>query len=76
VTGSPFIIYHTYDTASGLAKISIALAIQSEISLSAGSDINSGKLENYEAVKVTLTGDYSIPKKAYNKAIAVLNQNN
>ena len=74
VTGSPFIIYHTYDTASGLAKISIALDIQSEISLSAGSDINSGKLENYEAVKVTLTGDYSHSQKAYNKAIAVLNQ--
>jgi hypothetical protein len=74
VSGSPFIIYHTYDTASGLAKISIALSIQSEISLSAGSDINSGKLENFEAVKVTLAGDYSHSQKAYNKAVAVLNQ--
>jgi hypothetical protein len=37
------IIYHTYDTVLGLAKISIALPIQSEIFLTAGSDINSGK---------------------------------
>ncbi|MBU0941240.1 MAG: SRPBCC family protein [Bacteroidetes bacterium] len=72
--GNPFIIYHSYDTILGLAKISIALPIESEIFLSAGSDINSGKLVNFEAVKVTLTGDYSHTNKAYDKAIAVLNQ--
>ena len=74
INGNPFIIYHSYDTNLGLAKISIALPIQSEIFLSTGSDINSGKIANFEAVKTTLTGDYSHVKKAYDKAIAVLNK--
>lgn len=74
ISGNPFIIYHTYDTVLGLAKISIALPIQSEIFLTAGSDINSGKIVAFEAVKTTLTGDYSHTKNAYDKSVAVLNQ--
>jgi effector-binding domain-containing protein len=74
ISGNPFIIYHTYDTVLGLAKISIAIPIKSEIFLTAGSDINSGKIVAFEAVKTTLTGDYSHTKKAYEKAVAVLNQ--
>lgn len=74
ISGNTFIIYHSYDTTLGLAKISVALPIQKEIFLSAGSDINSGKIPTYEAVQTTLTGDYSHTNKAYNKAVAVLNQ--
>jgi hypothetical protein len=74
VNGSPFIIYHTYDVILGLAKISIALPIQSEIFLSEGSDINSGKINAFEAVKTTLSGDYSHMEKAYNQATTILNQ--
>jgi hypothetical protein len=48
ISGKLFIIYHTYDTVLGLAKISIALPIQSEIFLTAGSDINSGKIVAFE----------------------------
>lgn len=74
VSGSPFIVYHTYDMQSGLAKISIALPIQNEIFLSEGSDINSGKINAFEAIQTTLTGDYSHVAQAYAKATAVLNQ--
>lgn len=74
ISGNPFIIYHSYDTVLGLAKISIAIPIQSEIFLTAGSDINSGKIVAFEAVKTTLTGDYSHAKTAYDKAVAFLNQ--
>jgi effector-binding domain-containing protein len=74
VSGSPFIIYHTYDLKSGLATISIALPIQSEIFLSEGSDINSGKINAYEAVQTTLVGDYSHLGQAFTKATAFLNQ--
>lgn len=74
INGNPFIIYHTYDTKLGLAKISIALPIQNEIFLSAGSDINSGKIIAFQAVQATLTGDYSHLNKAYVKTVAVLNQ--
>lgn len=57
--GKPFIIYHTFDTVAGLAKISVCLPINKEIFTSSGSDILTGKLEGFEAVKTTLNGDYS-----------------
>lgn len=71
--GKPFIIYHTYDTTTGLAKISICLPINKEISTSAGSDILAGKLNGFEAVKTTLTGDYSHTDEAIAKTRAYIN---
>lgn len=71
--GKPFIIYHTYDTTKGLAKISICLPISKEISISSGSDILSGKLNGFEAVKTTLTGDYSHTNEAIAKTTAYIN---
>jgi effector-binding domain-containing protein len=71
--GKPFIIYHTYDTTTGLAKISICLPINKEISISAGSDILAGKLNSFEAVKTTLTGDYSHTNEAITKTRAFIN---
>ncbi|WPO78854.1 transcriptional regulator [Flavobacterium sp. KACC 22761] len=72
-TGKPFIIYHTYNTTTGLAKISICLPINKEISISSGSDILSGKLNGFEAVKTTLTGDYSHTAEAIGKSTAYIN---
>lgn len=71
--GKPFIIYHTYDTAKGLAKISICLPINKEISISSGSDILSGKLNGFDAVKTTLNGDYSHSAEAIAKTTAYIN---
>jgi len=71
--GKPFIIYHTYDTASGLAKISICLPINKEITTSAGSDIIAGKLNGFEAVKTTLKGDYTHTTEAIAKTTAFIN---
>lgn len=73
ITGKPFIIYHTYDTASGLAKISICLPINKEISISSGSDILAGKLNGFDAVKTTLNGDYSHTNEAITKTKAYIN---
>ena len=72
-SGKPFIIYHTYDTKTGLAKISICLPINKEISISSGSDILSGKLNGFDAVKTTLTGDYSHRNEAIAKTTAFIN---
>lgn len=71
--GKPFIIYHTYDTKTNLAKISICLPINKEILISAGSDILSGKLNSFDAVKTTLKGDYSHTNEAIAKTIAFIN---
>lgn len=71
--GKPFIIYHTYDTNTGLAKISICLPINKEISTSSGSDILAGKLNGFDAVKTTLNGDYSHRNEAIAKTTAYIN---
>lgn len=72
-TGKPFIIYHTYDTTNGLARVSICLPINKEITISAGSDILSGKLNGFDAVKTTLNGDYSHTNEAITKTKAFIN---
>jgi effector-binding domain-containing protein len=75
VSGKPFVIYHTYDMAKGLAKISICVPIKKEIFISPGSDIVSGKLEVSEGVKTTVIGDYSHIKEGYDKALEFVTKN-
>jgi hypothetical protein len=75
LAGKPFVIYHTYDLVNGLTKISICVPIKNQIYTSEGSDLLTGKLEAYEAVKTTLTGDYSHIIKAMDKTKAYLNAN-
>lgn len=67
LNGKPFTIYHTYDLNKGLSRLSICIPIKKQILTSAGSDILSDKLESFEALKTTLTGDYFHIKKALNK---------
>jgi effector-binding domain-containing protein len=72
--GKPFIIYHTYDTTTGLAKISICLPTNKEIMTTSGSDILGGKLNGFEAVKTTLKGDYTHLNEAIAKTNAFINK--
>ena len=73
--GKPFLLYRTYDVAKGLTRLSFCIPIKTNIFTSAGSDILSGKLEEFEAVKTTLTGDYSHIKNALVKSTAYINAN-
>lgn len=66
-TGKPFIIYHTYHKIKEITKISICIPIQDPIFIIEGSDISSKTLAAFQAVKTTLTGDYSNNKKALDK---------
>lgn len=74
--GKPFVIYHTYDLAKGLTDMSVCIPVDHEIFTSAGSDITSGKFESFQAVKTTLTGDYSHSKEAWNKTFEYISKNN
>ena len=76
LNGKPFIIYHTYDLTKGLTKLSFCIPIKKAIYTSEGSDILSGKLESFKAVKTILTGDYSHTGKALDKALEYLTKNN
>jgi effector-binding domain-containing protein len=75
VKGKPFVIYESYDSINEVARISICVPIKEEIYISPGSDILSGKYETFEAIKTTLTGDYSHRTKALNKALEYIKKN-
>ena len=75
LNGKPFLIYHNYDLVNGLTRLSFCVPIKSQILTSSGSDILSGKIEEFEAVKTTLTGDYSHSKKTLDKATNYINAN-
>jgi len=62
--GRPFIIYHTYDTINDLTRVSFCIPIKEQIFTSEGSEILSGKLEAFEALKTSLSGNYSYKNKA------------
>jgi effector-binding domain-containing protein len=76
MNGKPFVIYHTYDVANGITKFSVCVPVKEEIFTSPGSDITGGKLEPFQAVKTTLTGDYSHSKEAWDKALEYFTKNN
>lgn len=67
ISGKPFVIFHTYDPIAGITKISACIPIKEEIFTSPQSDILSGKLDPFQAIKTTLTGDYSHNVKALDK---------
>lgn len=67
LNGRPFIIYHTYDTINNLTRVSFCIPIKEQIFTSQGSDILSGKLDSFEALKTSLTGNYSYKNKALEK---------
>lgn len=71
----PFVIYHTFDEVNGLTWVSFCVPVKEEIYTSTVSDILSGKLEAFDAVKTTLTGDYSHNKEALDKTLEYINAN-
>ncbi|MBS1533949.1 MAG: SRPBCC family protein [Bacteroidetes bacterium] len=74
-TGNPFVIYHSYDVAHGVSKLSVCMPIEKEIFISEGSDMSTGLLYPFQAVKTTLTGDYSHTREAWGKTRAYLSKN-
>lgn len=76
INGKPFIIYHTYNEKNKLTKLSICIPIKDSIFISEGSDISSKTLKAFQAVKITLTGDYIHTSKALDKAKGFINTKN
>jgi effector-binding domain-containing protein len=73
--GKPFVLYHTYDVANGLTRFSVGIPIKDQVFISEGSDITSGQLFPFQAVKTTLTGDYSHSKEAWDKTFDYIDKN-
>lgn len=74
--GNPFVIYHTYEVGKGITRFSVCIPIKEEVFISEGSDISSGKLYAFQAVKTTLKGDYAHRKKAWDKTSDYIKKNN
>jgi effector-binding domain-containing protein len=75
MNGSPFIIYNTYDERNGITNFSVCIPIKEEIITSSGSDITSGSLAPYKAIKTTLIGDYSHVQEAWKKTLNYISKN-
>jgi hypothetical protein len=65
MNGKPFVIYN-YKSNDTL-KFSVCGPLKEEIFISEGSDISTGFLEPFSALKTTLTGDYSHKNDAKKK---------
>ncbi|RRJ92918.1 SRPBCC family protein [Flavobacterium macacae] len=76
MTGSPFVLYDSYDVSGDKAVFSVCLPMQEEIFTADGSDYTSGKIESFQALKTTLKGDYSHSKEAWEKARTHIRKNN
>ncbi len=73
--GKPFLLFHNYNATTGLAQISFCIPTKNRILTSSGSDILSGTLEPFEAIKTNLTGDYTHISKAIQQSNAYITKN-
>lgn len=76
MSGKPFVSYSKYDKINDLIGFSVNVPVRDSIFISAGSDIQSGQLKPYTAVKITLTGAYSHTQKAWKKGYDYIAKNN
>ena len=71
--GAPFTMYKVFDTAANRAEYAVCIPIKEEIFTMTGSEYEGSKLEPFQAMKVTLTGDYSHLKKAWDAGYREIN---
>ena len=74
MAGSPFTIYHKWDEENGTLMFSSCVPTTSKI-ITTDSDILTGKLKPFKAVKTTLKGDYKNLKEAWDKTFAYIATN-
>lgn len=73
MTGKPFVIYEKRSTDS--ITFSISGSVKDEIFIAPGSDVGTGYMEPFSALKTTLKGDYSHRNGLRRKAIEYINKN-
>lgn len=73
--GKPFVIFNSVDDAKQITNFSVCMPIKDSVYIDPVSDVSSGKIEGFSAVKTTLTGDYSHLRKANQKVLDYLFEN-
>ncbi len=71
----PFVLFHHWNSTNARVPFSICLPVKEEIITSEGSDILGGELFEFRAVKITLIGDYSHLKKAWEEGFKYIQKN-
>lgn len=73
--GKPFVIFNSVDDVKQTTNFSVCMPIKDSVYIDPVSDVSSGKIEGFSAVKTTLTGDYSHLPKANKKMLDYLFEN-
>lgn len=74
-TGLPFVRYTTKKSPDQKTAFAICIPIAERIYTTEGSQISGGHFEAFEAIKTSLTGDYSHIDKAWRAARGFMNKN-
>jgi len=75
VAGNPFVIYHKLDEQNNAVVFSYCIPTTSQVIVTE-SDILTGQIEPFKAVKTTLEGSYDNLQPAWDKAMAYVEDNN
>lgn len=75
IAGAPYINYHKWDKDNNAAMFSCCIPTTEKID-SSESDILTGQLPPFKAVKTTLKGDYDNLKEAWDKTMKYIQKNN
>ena len=65
--GQPYILFNKYDTTNDFTNFWVCIDLKEEFITGPESEVLSGKSEAFQAVKATLTGDYSHLNETYSK---------
>ncbi|MBT8245354.1 MAG: transcription activator effector-binding protein [Winogradskyella sp.] len=75
MAGAPFVIYHKWDEVNDAVMFSCAIPTTSKMTTNE-SEILTGQLESFKAVKTILNGNYENLKEAWEKTMAYIESNN
>ncbi|NNE32747.1 MAG: transcription activator effector-binding protein [Winogradskyella sp.] len=73
--GAPFVLYEKWDEANNAVIFSVCIPTNSRI-ITTESDILTGQLDNFKAIKTVLNGNYDNLKEAWEKTMAYIKSNN
>lgn len=65
--GKPYILFNKYDTTNDFTNFWVCIDLKEEFITGPESEVLTGKSEAFQAVKATLTGDYSHMNETYSK---------
>lgn len=74
MNGRPFVMYEAVDSQNQTVTFSVCGPLREAIFLTEGSDLSTGFLNGFKAVKTTLTGDYSHREEALKKTSDYLSE--